>query len=520
MSDESGQSAEPQKRPQPLMQVCPFCGAIAEKSDEPCPRCKMENTALTRQATRARIGPWFVMQSRNPSAPGMKFGTLLALIRKGQVTPKSVVRGPTTYQLWRFAARVKGVSREFGVCYSCASDIERSAATCTRCGRSQELPANPDLLLESESQPTRPAFTEVTTKPISQADRESMRRPSDAGGRDAARTSDSTRAPEPARAVEPARAAAKSVSQPPSAAATMAGLADLPNPEEAPTEMKSRARQIPQEGVLTARELAAAFSLQYDPKIDAGGSTGVRGRKLLVAAIVLLLMSGAAATVWYVPYLHNQAVALVQKAYPNAGSLMMDDDSAQTADSGKAIAGSATDRPAWAAAPPVREPPITAPPKAGSDVAGSGASNNSNSAVASAGTSTGSSTANGAPGVGTPAAPADTGTLQGGSPMVTSQPTAPSAPQAATDGSGSGAGGNVSAAAANVQKLRQNAGDDYDTLAMQLRANGLEAESRHDYAGALYYYQQIEMLPHDHWPSDTDQLLKNAQKLSVASDAH
>ena len=32
-------------------------------------------------------------------------------------------------------------------------------------------------------------------------------------------------------------------------------------------------------GALTARELAAAFSLQYDPKIDAGGSTsGVRGR--------------------------------------------------------------------------------------------------------------------------------------------------------------------------------------------------------------------------------------------------
>ena len=44
----------------------------------------------------------------NPSAPGMKCNTLLALIRKGQITPRSVVRGPTTFQLWRFAARVKG----------------------------------------------------------------------------------------------------------------------------------------------------------------------------------------------------------------------------------------------------------------------------------------------------------------------------------------------------------------------------------------------------------------------------
>jgi hypothetical protein len=51
----------------------------------------------------------------------MKCNTLLALIRKGQVTPRSVIRGPTTFQLWRFAARVKGISREFGLCYSCGA---------------------------------------------------------------------------------------------------------------------------------------------------------------------------------------------------------------------------------------------------------------------------------------------------------------------------------------------------------------------------------------------------------------
>ncbi len=128
--------------------VCPFCGGVSEDPVGPCPRCTMENTPVTRQATKARIGPWYVLQSRNPSAPGMRYSTLLTLVRKGQVTPRSVVRGPTTYQLWKFAARVKGLSREFGLCYSCAREIERDSRICKHCSRPQEPPANPDLLLE------------------------------------------------------------------------------------------------------------------------------------------------------------------------------------------------------------------------------------------------------------------------------------------------------------------------------------------------------------------------------------
>src|SRR4051812_11458561 len=76
--------------------ICPFCGTLNETEDGPCPRCRMEDTPATRKATKARIGPWHVLQSRNPSAPGMKFETLLSLVRKGQVSPKSVLRGPTT----------------------------------------------------------------------------------------------------------------------------------------------------------------------------------------------------------------------------------------------------------------------------------------------------------------------------------------------------------------------------------------------------------------------------------------
>lgn len=139
--------------------VCPFCGSVNERPDEPCPRCTMENTPVTRQATKARIGPWYVWQSRNPAAPGMKWQTLMTLVRKGQVSGRSVVRGPTTHQLWRFAARVKGLSREFGVCYACGLEIEKTSRSCPHCSRLQEPPADPDVLVENE--PHKPVFRAI-----------------------------------------------------------------------------------------------------------------------------------------------------------------------------------------------------------------------------------------------------------------------------------------------------------------------------------------------------------------------
>src|SRR2546421_12258753 len=110
--------------------VCPFCGLTREitANFDPaprCPRCTLADTAQTRSATKARIGPWHVRQVRNPWAPGMGFETLLALVKRGQVTKDSIVRGPTTHQLWKRAAEIKGLSREFGLCYSCGGEIDR-----------------------------------------------------------------------------------------------------------------------------------------------------------------------------------------------------------------------------------------------------------------------------------------------------------------------------------------------------------------------------------------------------------
>lgn len=150
-------------------QVCPFCGFVSDGSQIVCSKCTMENSAVARKATKLRIGPWYVLQNRNPAAPGMKWETLLSFIRKGRIKPHTVIRGPTTHQLWRFAAHVKGLSREFGVCYSCGGSMEHGANLCPHCNRLQEPPINPDTLLEGAESEARSAVFKEIAPPVVEA---------------------------------------------------------------------------------------------------------------------------------------------------------------------------------------------------------------------------------------------------------------------------------------------------------------------------------------------------------------
>jgi hypothetical protein len=79
----------------------------------------------------------------------MNFATLMILVQKGRVTARSVLRGPTTQQFWRHAAKVNGVSREFGLCWNCGGDVAKNARACSNGKPLQAPPANPDVLLES-----------------------------------------------------------------------------------------------------------------------------------------------------------------------------------------------------------------------------------------------------------------------------------------------------------------------------------------------------------------------------------
>lgn len=128
--------------------ICPFCAALRpDVASEPCPRCGLPDTPATRTATSARLGPWFVFQRRNPAAPGMNWTTLRQLIDQGRVTPRSVLRGPTTGQLWAPGAKVRGVSRLFGMCWHCNALVKKNTEHCPSCQADQVPPGDPDALL-------------------------------------------------------------------------------------------------------------------------------------------------------------------------------------------------------------------------------------------------------------------------------------------------------------------------------------------------------------------------------------
>ena len=209
--------------------VCPFCGSVREQEDGACPRCSMDNTSSSRQATKARIGPWYVFQSRNPAAPGMKFETLLSFVRKGRVKARSVVRGPTTHQLWRFAAHVKGLSREFGICYSCGGSIDRAASLCQHCNRSQEPPVDPDVFIEGQ----QPAAAASTASPSN-------------------------------RNVGPTPLAADDIVIPPLSPQQAGSRADAKREELEEEDEDTKLKRA--EGFLSPQDLAAAFNLDFRPK--------------------------------------------------------------------------------------------------------------------------------------------------------------------------------------------------------------------------------------------------------------
>jgi hypothetical protein len=208
------------------------------------------------------------------------------------------VRGPTTHQLWRFAAHVKGLSREFGVCYSCGGAIQATVSLCPHCNRPQQPPANADAFLEGQG--------DAPAKQLKQAD-------------------------PVMRELEMTPLAADDVIVPP--LMPLQGKDNrrdtLARRDELDASISDDERAKKAEGFLSPADLAAAFNLDFRPKGGAAsarktqrqaeparrGYRPKRGRWKWVVAIVLLVLIGlAAAAVALRPPWRNSAVTISQQA--------------------------------------------------------------------------------------------------------------------------------------------------------------------------------------------------------------
>jgi hypothetical protein len=309
--------------------VCPFCGAINDNDGNPCPRCLMEDTQTTRTATKSRIGPWFVLQARNPAAPGMKWNTLIELVRKGVVVPRSIVRGPTTHQLWRAAGHVKGLSREFGLCYHCGGDIDKSANQCPHCDKLQEPPINPDSLLESRDPMVKRELAREASIP--QRDASPMSEPAPVQYQPPAPQLAPQPMPEPMMqreiranmdletlAADLERYVAPVNTNAPSAANLPTDFV-IPKPPE-------RTFSKPDASILSAKELAAAFQLDFQPAPQAPAPAKPAPSKppgkshpiLRTFVLLIFLAAIGGVTFFYLkPEYRDPAIAWVQKNYAN-----------------------------------------------------------------------------------------------------------------------------------------------------------------------------------------------------------
>jgi hypothetical protein len=98
----------------------------------------------------------------------MSFDELQSMVHQNEVTCRSVIRGPGTSHLWRLASKVRGLSREFGLCYSCGGEIETFETNCPHCDRSQILPpdASEKLAPVQKPKPARIEIPEIPAAPM------------------------------------------------------------------------------------------------------------------------------------------------------------------------------------------------------------------------------------------------------------------------------------------------------------------------------------------------------------------
>ena len=116
-----------------LNDICPYCGAAGATLPE-CGECGGLLDQQSREATSADLGPWYVRDETRPFFPGCSLRRLGRMIRSGQVTSDSILRGPTTGGFWMRADRVPGVAVLLGRCHRCGGLVAASGEACPACG--------------------------------------------------------------------------------------------------------------------------------------------------------------------------------------------------------------------------------------------------------------------------------------------------------------------------------------------------------------------------------------------------
>jgi len=115
--------------------LCPYCGRTQPSGHDRCDACGGWFEPLSLKATHIGMGPWYVRDKAQPFRPGCSFDVLIAQIASGRVKPTTVIRGPTTHQMWSIARHTPGVAHWLGFCHACHVSVKTDAQICPECGQ-------------------------------------------------------------------------------------------------------------------------------------------------------------------------------------------------------------------------------------------------------------------------------------------------------------------------------------------------------------------------------------------------
>ncbi len=114
--------------------LCPYCGHTQRKMDR-CDVCGGSFDPVSKRGIAVNMGPWFLHDQRVPFRPGFNYTSMKRLITTGKVTANSIIRGPSTQQLWAPAKLTPGIAHLTGSCPRCETLAPPEAARCGNCAQ-------------------------------------------------------------------------------------------------------------------------------------------------------------------------------------------------------------------------------------------------------------------------------------------------------------------------------------------------------------------------------------------------
>ena len=112
--------------------VCPICGEPQQETST----CKVCGVSLKPDGlllAEGSIGPWWIRDDKTPFCPGMTYDHLADMVTRGDVAGHTILRGPTTRQLWTVASHVQGIAHLLGRCHRCDAHVKPSSRSCDGC---------------------------------------------------------------------------------------------------------------------------------------------------------------------------------------------------------------------------------------------------------------------------------------------------------------------------------------------------------------------------------------------------